>query len=107
FEGAVNNGQFVTDGGVALPMPEGYQGATAAVYGVRPEHLTIVDEGAPASVVVVEPTGSETHVLAKLGSSDVNIVLRDRVNLQPGHPIKINLDIRRIHLFTAHGTRAN
>ncbi|MDW9766419.1 ABC transporter ATP-binding protein [Sinorhizobium meliloti] len=107
LEGALNNGQFVTDGGVALPMPDGYQGATAAVYGVRPEHLTIADEGAPARVIVVEPTGSETHVLAKLGSSDVNIVLRDPIDLQPGQPIKIALDIKRIHLFTAHGTRAN
>jgi multiple sugar transport system ATP-binding protein len=107
LKGAINKGQFVTDGGVALPMPDGYQGATAAFYGVRPEHLTIVDEGAPASVIVVEPTGSETHVLAKLGSSDVSIVLRDRIDLQPGQPIKIALDIRRIHLFTADGTRAN
>ncbi|WP_026618199.1 ABC transporter ATP-binding protein [Ensifer aridi] len=105
FDGAINNGQFVTQGGVALPMPEGYQGATAAVYGVRPEHLSIVDEGAPARVIVVEPTGSETHVLAKLGSSDVTIVLRDRVDLQPGQPIKIAPDMRRIHLFTSQGIR--
>ncbi|WP_026622324.1 multiple sugar transport system ATP-binding protein (plasmid) [Ensifer sp. WSM1721] len=107
FEGAIVNGQFVTDGGVALPMPEGYQGATAAVYGVRPEHLTIADKGVAATVVVVEPTGSETHVLAKLGPADVNLVLRDRIDLQPGQPITLAPDIRRVHLFTAHGIRTN
>ncbi|MDK1390067.1 TOBE domain-containing protein, partial [Sinorhizobium sp. 8-89] len=107
FEGAVNNGQFVTDGGVALPMPEGYQGATAAVYGIRPEHLTVADNGVPATVVVVEPTGSETHVLAKLGPADVNLVLRDRVEFQPGQTVMVAPDQKRVHLFTLQGLRAN
>ena len=38
-----------------------------AIYGVRPEHFTIADDGAEAEIVVVEPTGSETQVFAKLG----------------------------------------
>ncbi|MDK1492835.1 sn-glycerol-3-phosphate ABC transporter ATP-binding protein UgpC [Sinorhizobium sp. 7-81] len=107
FEGAIVDGRFVTDGGAALPMPEGYQGATAAVYGIRPEHLTIADNGVPATVVVVEPTGSETHVLAKLGPADVNLVLRDRVEFQPGQTVMVAPDPKRIHLFTSQGLRAN
>ena len=31
-----------------------------AIYGVRPEHFTLADDGAEAEVQVVEPTGSET-----------------------------------------------
>src|SRR6202012_1189952 len=47
-----------------------------AVYGVRPEHFTIADDGAEAEIVVVEPTGSETKVFAKLGGQQVVAVFR-------------------------------
>ena len=40
------------------------------VYGIRPEHLDIADDGFEAEVVVVEPTGSETQVFARLGTQD-------------------------------------
>ncbi|MDK1378253.1 MULTISPECIES: sn-glycerol-3-phosphate ABC transporter ATP-binding protein UgpC [unclassified Sinorhizobium] len=107
FQGAIVNGQFVTEGGVALPLPDGYQGGTVAVYGVRPEHLTIGEHGVPAVVVVVEPTGAETHVLAKIGQADVNLVLRDRIDLQPGQTVMVAPDMKRVHLFTPKGLRAN
>src|SRR6516162_4953018 len=38
-----------------------------AIYGVRPEHFSLSDDGADAVVQVVEPTGSELQVVAKLG----------------------------------------
>ena len=37
-----------------------------AVYGVRPEHLQLDADGLPAIVHVVEPTGSETQVMARV-----------------------------------------
>ncbi len=40
-----------------------------AVYGVRPEHFTIADDGAEAEIVVVEPTGVETQCLPSLAGS--------------------------------------
>ena len=46
--------------------PAGSDGRPA-VYGVRPEHFVIADDGAEAIVQVVEPTGSEIQVVAKLG----------------------------------------
>src|SRR6201991_1118531 len=48
------------------PAPVNSDGRSV-VYGVRPEHFTIADDGAEAEIVVVEPTGSETQVFAKLG----------------------------------------
>ncbi len=107
FDGAIADGQFVTNDGVWLPMPADYRGAMAEVYGIRPEHLTIAENGAPATVVVVEPTGSETHVLVKLGSADANLVLRDRVDLQPGQPVHVAPNLPKLHLFSAQGTRVN
>jgi multiple sugar transport system ATP-binding protein len=54
------------------------------VYGIRPEHFTIADDGAEAEIVVVEPTGSETQVFAKLGGEEVVAVFRERHQFKPG-----------------------
>ncbi|TCN20562.1 ABC transporter ATP-binding protein [Sinorhizobium americanum] len=107
FEGSVVNGEFATRNGASLPMPARYQGAAAAVYGIRPEHLALADNGVPATVVVVEPTGSETHVLVKLGSAEANLVLRDRIDLKPGQQVHVAPDLAKLHLFCAQGTRVN
>ncbi|WP_037468804.1 ABC transporter ATP-binding protein [Sinorhizobium fredii] len=107
FEGSPADEGFVTRDGVFLPMPGDYQGAAAAIYGIRPEHLVIAESGVPATVVVVEPTGSETHVLVKLGPSDANLVLRDRIDLEPGQPVRVAPDLAKLHLFSAQGTRVN
>src|SRR5881409_4007670 len=59
---------FEGPNGVKLPLrsaPSNSEGQPA-VYGVRPEHFTIADDGAEAEIIVVEPTGSETQVFAKL-----------------------------------------
>jgi multiple sugar transport system ATP-binding protein len=106
FEGEVSAGKFVMRG-AALPLPPGQDGAAAKVYGVRPEHLSIQDGGTSATVVVVEPTGSETHVLVKLGDVDVTLLLRDRVELHPGRTISIAADLTKVHLFGGDGQRLN
>src|SRR6059058_968819 len=52
---------FEGPGGAKLPLnaaPSGSDGRPA-VYGVRPEHFVIADDGAEAEVQVVEPTGAE------------------------------------------------
>ncbi|AJD44082.1 sugar ABC transporter ATP-binding protein (plasmid) [Rhizobium gallicum bv. gallicum R602sp] len=106
FEGKVSAGKFVMHG-AALPLPPGQDGAAAKAYGVRPEHLSIQDGGTSAIVVVVEPTGSETHVLVKLGDVDVTLLLRDRVELHPGETISIAADLTKVHLFGGDGQRLN
>jgi multiple sugar transport system ATP-binding protein len=70
-----------------------------AVYGVRPEHFLLGDDGAEAEVQVVEPTGSELQVAAKLGGEDVIAVFRERHQFKPGDKIRLKPDPRLIHLF--------
>ena len=70
-----------------------------AVYGVRPEHFTIADDGAEAEIVVVEPTGSETQVFAKLGGEQVVAVFRERHQFNPGDKIRLKPDPSLVHLF--------
>jgi multiple sugar transport system ATP-binding protein len=106
FEGEVSDGKFVMSG-AALPLPVGQNAIMAKTYGIRPEHLSIQAEGTPATVIVVEPTGSETHVLVKLGDADVTLMLRDRIELHSGQTISIAPDLTKVHLFGEDEKRLN
>ena len=76
-----------------------------AVYGVRPEHFSLSDDGAEAEVQVIEPTGSELQVVAKLGGEDIIAVFRERHQFKPGEKIRLKPDPRLVHLFD--GRRGN
>ncbi len=88
------------DGGINLPLdrPVGSENQQV-VYGIRPEHLSVAEDGIPVEVVVVEPTGSETQVVARLGGQDVIVVLRQRIAMRPGETIRLKPDTRFVHLF--------
>jgi multiple sugar transport system ATP-binding protein len=107
-----SNGSASFEGpnGVKLPLasaPANSEGQPA-VYGVRPEHFTIADDGAEAEIVVVEPTGSETQVFAKLGGEQVVAVFRERHQFNPGDKIRLKPDPALVHLFDeATGKRLN
>jgi len=94
---------FLTDGGVTLPLaaaPAGSDGRPA-YYGFRPEHLALGGADLKAEVSVIEPTGSETQVFARLGTQKIVGVFRERITAKPGEflPIMPNLDA--VHLFDA------
>jgi multiple sugar transport system ATP-binding protein len=97
------NGSATFEGpnGLKLPLtsaPANSDGR-AVVYGVRPEHFTIADDGAEAEIVVVEPTGSETQVFAKLGGEQVVAVFRERHQFSPGDKVRLKPNPSLIHLF--------
>ncbi|MGA8970202.1 MAG: sn-glycerol-3-phosphate ABC transporter ATP-binding protein UgpC [Pseudolabrys sp.] len=70
-----------------------------AVYGVRPEHFSLANDGAEAEVQVIEPTGSELQVVAKLGGEEIIAVFRERHQFKPGERIRLKPDPRLVHLF--------
>jgi multiple sugar transport system ATP-binding protein len=71
----------------------------AVVYGVRPEHFAIADDGADAEIQVVEPTGSEVQVVARLGGEDIIAVFRERHQFKPGEKVRLKPDPKLVHLF--------
>jgi len=90
--------------GVRMPIPRGAAGVDGqkVVYGVRPEHLTLVEgNGLPAKVVVVEPTGADTQVFARFGTTDMTAIFRERHGFKPGETISLAPDEARAHLFDA------
>jgi multiple sugar transport system ATP-binding protein len=92
FEGA-GGGTF------ALNSAPANSDGRAAVFGVRPEHFALADDGAEAVVQVVEPTGSELQVVAKLGGEEITAVFRERHQFKPGDRIRLKPDPRLVHLF--------
>ncbi|MET0605914.1 MAG: sn-glycerol-3-phosphate ABC transporter ATP-binding protein UgpC [Beijerinckiaceae bacterium] len=99
-KGRAQGGKFVADSGVTLPLNgHAVTDGKAITYGMRPEHLRIAPGGAPAEVVVIEPMGSETQVVATMGGQEIVCVLRERIDLKPGQKINIEPDARQAHIF--------
>ncbi|HUK06088.1 MAG TPA: sn-glycerol-3-phosphate ABC transporter ATP-binding protein UgpC [Burkholderiales bacterium] len=59
------------------------------IVGVRPEHFSVSESGVPAEVVVVEPTGADTHIYCKLAGVEVSAVVRERHAFRPGEHIRL------------------
>jgi multiple sugar transport system ATP-binding protein len=101
---------FVTEDGVDLPLvsaPRDSDGRPA-IYGIRPEHFSLGGQSLKAEVSVVEPTGSETQVFAKLGGQKVVGVFRERVAARPGEGLPMAPDAKSVHLFDKEtGLRLN
>ena len=97
----VVRGDQVDVGGVLLPMPPGMavQEGREVTYGIRPEGLSVGDTGLAGVVAVVEPTGSETHVVLRVAGQEIVGLFRDRVSFRPGDALTFAPDAGRVHLF--------
>ena len=82
-------------------MPQGHGAADGAeiVYGIRPEHLRLDPAGIQARVHVVEPTGSETQVVLKVGGVTVMGAFRERITQNPGEVLPVSPDTALVHIF--------
>ncbi|WP_422031514.1 ABC transporter ATP-binding protein [Reyranella sp.] len=100
-KGTVSDGALRMEDGTAWPLPTkgGRPADGPAVYGVRPEHLMLDPGGIPATVQVVEPTGSETQVMMRIGGQAVIGAFRERVTAKPGEILPVRPDPALVHLF--------
>jgi multiple sugar transport system ATP-binding protein len=97
--GSTGNGGFVVEGGAVMPMPPNAQNG-AGYYGIRPEHMRLAgDDGIPATVQIVEPTGSETQVMVRIGETPITCAFRERISARPGETIRVMPDLGLVHLF--------
>ncbi len=93
--------EFIADGGARLPLPEGLgvTRGTEVIYGIRPENIAVAEGGIDAEVVVVEPTGAETLIVASIGSDNIVLALRERIGSRAGDTISLKPDTGKLHLF--------
>ena len=109
FDGTVRLGDSPTVefDGTATPLAQtgGLMEGASVTVGVRPEDFSLDETGLACTVSVVEPTGSETHVVCTLGSREMVAVFRDRPALTPGQAIHLRANPDRVHLFDPDTTR--
>ncbi|MBC7479728.1 MAG: ATP-binding cassette domain-containing protein, partial [Pseudorhodobacter sp.] len=104
-------GEVAADGsfagpGVSFAMPVAMQPGRRVTFGVRPEHLLLTETGLPVTVVVVEPTGSEIHLVLRAGDQEMTAVIRERRSFTPGQALHVTPEAGMVHLFdTATGER--
>jgi len=105
FKGTIRGGKkpfFEAEDGTKLPLasiPPGSDG-TKAIYGIRPEHLTLGGD-LGIHVNVVEPMGSETQVVGRLAGSKFIGVFRERIAARPDEELAVSPDLSAVHLFDA------
>ena len=95
----------VSVGNAQWPVPIGSKVSSGSevFYGVRPTdiYLTEAEQGIPATVVVVEPTGAETELLVKVGEDSLTIVIHGRTQVKPEQIVYLGVRTEKVHLFDA------
>ena len=94
-----------TEFGVDLPLPPAVELAPGQgiTYGVRPEHLVLAGagDGIPATVAVVEPLGSQTAVMIRLGEGarELQLLSAERLTVAPEEKVWVRPVVKQVHLF--------
>lgn len=105
ISGNATAGSFSRRDGVILsrsPKGEGPGSGEPAVLGIRPEHIAIDPDGFPAELLLVEPTGSETQVQARLGDGQtIACLFRQRFSGRCGETVRLKFDDSALHFFDA------
>ncbi|OHC58662.1 MAG: sugar ABC transporter ATP-binding protein [Rhodobacterales bacterium RIFCSPHIGHO2_02_FULL_62_130] len=107
IEGRIEGGAVLA-GGARLAVPAGVQVAEGqeVIFGIRPEFFRPAADGLAGTVAVVEPTGSETHVVVRIQGRDMVAVFRERVTIRPGDAITLAPEAGAAHIFDkASGAR--
>ena len=100
LDGRIEHGAFHTPDGVTWPLPPQNVPDGPAVYGMRPEHFRLAGDGMQARVTLVEPMGSETQVMMRIGETSVNGVFRERITARPGDILPVAPSAAMAHLFS-------
>jgi len=101
-------------GELILALPEACENipvdelGEAAVYGIRPENIRVMNEaawseGIPGEALVVEPLGSREIVILKIGDSELTAEVESTGTIHAGTKVSVAFDSNHAHLFARDG----
>ena len=101
--GSLDGRNFVAEDGtqIALGGVSGGEAGQRVILGIRPEHFRLLPTGLAATVLTVEPTGSETQVSMNLAGHSAVGVFRERITIAPGETLNVSPDPDQLHVFDA------
>jgi len=103
IEGTLRDAFVECGDGIRLPLSaEAPRGDGRRVcYGIRPEHMDLVDaeDAIPLTVDVVEPTGAETLVFGSIAGAKLCITTEERVRFRRGETVRVAPRLPLVHLF--------
>ncbi len=97
----------ILDGGVRLAVPDerrhllGPARGKPMTFGIRPEHISVdgAGETADADVVLIEPLGSDTLGLLRIGGCEMTGRFAPESGLKAGTRRRVSFAMNKIHLF--------
>jgi len=103
INGKITGNNFVADDGTKITLDRGAGNSDGrpVTLGIRPEHFQLDPNGLPAEILTVEPTGSETQVVARFAGQEIMGAFRERVDARPGSVLKVKPQAGTAHLFDA------
>jgi len=91
---------YIQADGILWPVPTGsHRSGQRLILGIRPEHIRIGSPGLPASIQLVEQTGLDTVLMARVGPSNVRVLMRGRSTVRVGDTITLSYGLEDVHLF--------
>lgn len=103
LHGTLERDALVLANGTRLPLPDLMSGSVGqkAVLGIRPEHLSLSTEGVgvAAQVTLVEPTGANIQVYAKVATAPLCAIFTERHNFKLGQTLHLTWAADKVHLF--------
>ena len=104
IRGHIEEGVFRTSKGLTLPLPATANpaadlGGRDLIYGIRPEHIRVAENGIAGRVELVEGTGSEIYAKLNCMGEDVACLFRERLDIRFGDTVSVAIDPASVHLF--------
>jgi ABC-type sugar transport system ATPase subunit len=86
---------------VAVPAERGEKAASRGnvTLGIRPEDITIADEGVSGEIYVVEPLGRDDLVNVRIGDANVHVLADPTLGLKMGQAVTLGFNTHKVQFF--------
>jgi inositol-phosphate transport system ATP-binding protein len=86
---------------VAVPPERGAKsaGRGPVILGIRPEDVTLSDDGIPGEVYVVEPLGRDDLIDVRIGGASIHMLADPALGLRIGDTVRLAFNTRKVQFF--------